>query len=143
MDNKTPSPTEHAEQAALFRWAEFESHNKPMLKLLAAVPNGANKSMATAMKFKREGLRAGFPDIIFAYPCGGYCGLFIELKRKTKSHTTDEQKWWLTSLALVGYKTALCHGFEEARQVILEYLELPVHIECFTRRKALADMDLV
>lgn len=124
------SSTEHDEQVALFRWAEVSRHRYPQLKLMFAIPNGYNKSMAGAMKAKREGLKAGVPDI-FLPTLGAskvlgrkYYGLFVEMKRlKPKGKTSPEQREWIAALAGNGYAVHVCWGWEAARDVIIDYLE--------------------
>ncbi|MBF0384149.1 MAG: hypothetical protein HQL69_24315, partial [Magnetococcales bacterium] len=66
------SPSEHNEQAALFEWASISSKAIPELNLLAAIPNGGHRLKATAGKMKAEGVKAGFPDIIFPVARGGF-----------------------------------------------------------------------
>ena len=84
-------PTEHQEQAAFFAQAAYLLTHE-QYELLYAIPNGANKSLTARMKFQREGLKAGVPDVSFDYPASGYHGLRIEFKRRKKSKTSEDQK---------------------------------------------------
>jgi hypothetical protein len=127
--------TEHQEQAALFSWANMQTGKYPELRLMFAVPNGSNKSMAAAVKFKAEGLKSGVPDIFLPVARGTSHGLFIEMKqRKVKQDTkrnvkgqypkiSDEQKAWLTALSAQGYSAWVAFGAEEAKDIILTYLK--------------------
>ena len=116
-------PTEAEEQAALFQWAKLVEGSKPQLRLLYAIPNGGSRHKLEAANLKRQGLKAGVPDICLAYPCGVYHGLYIELK-VGKNKPSDLQKEWLTNLRAAGYMTAVCYGFQEAKDMIEKYLKL-------------------
>lgn len=116
-------PSEAEEQAALFQWAELAKGSKPQLRLLYAIPNGGSRHRLEAANLKRQGLKAGVPDICLAYPCGVYHGLYIELK-VGKNKPSDLQKEWLNNLRAAGYMTAVCYGFQEAKDMIEKYLKL-------------------
>jgi len=75
-------PSEHESQAAVVAWAKENESKWPELKLLYAIPNGYNKSMASAIKAKKEGLRAGIPDLCLPVARGPFIGLYIEMKKK-------------------------------------------------------------
>lgn len=116
-------PTEGEEQAALFEWAKLlEGRIKP-LRLLYAIPNGGSRHRLEAANLKRQGVRAGVPDICLPYPSGGYSALYIELK-VGKNKTSEKQDRWLESLNAAGNKAIVCYGFEEAKNAIEEYLGL-------------------
>lgn len=120
--------SEHAHQALLFQWAEVASGRMPELKLLFAIPNFAGRlGKATAMhgaRLKREGRKKGVPDMLLPIPRGTYHGLFVELKAKG-GRPTPEQREWLHALQDAGYAAHLCVGWEDARQCIESYLQLP------------------
>lgn len=117
-------PTETVEQQNLISWWDVwsEAHGVDH-RTLFSIPNGSHKSPAAAMKFKREGLRKGVPDLMLARPSGGFSGLFIELKRLRGSTTSPEQLEMIQLLLEQGYRTVVCKGFEAARVAIEEYLE--------------------
>lgn len=110
--------TEHQEQCLVIAWAETH----PIAKHIVAVPNGANKSPAAAAKFKREGLRAGYPDLILDYASGGFYGLKIEMKRTKGGVVSPEQKKWEQILLANGYAYYTCRGADAAIKAIREYL---------------------
>lgn len=118
---KVRNDIEHKEQVKLFEWAKLQSAKHPQLTMMFAIPNGSNKSMAQAVKFKAEGLKAGVPDIFLAIPIGGSYGLFIEMK-SPKGKLSENQKEWIALLLSSGYKCAVCYSFDEAKKVITEYL---------------------
>lgn len=120
-----PAAREHAEQSALFRWAEVAGRADPRLQLLYAVPNGlAASSTGEAARAKKAGLRSGVPDACLPVPSGGYHGLYVELKRRdgVPSDVTANQKIWLARLADQGYRALVAYGWDQARTEILAYL---------------------
>lgn len=119
------TPHEHDEQKALMKWAEWADKQLEKLKLLHAIPNGGQRNKVTAAKLKAEGVKPGVPDLSLPVARGKYHGLYIELKRRKGGRVSDEQKWWIVALKAEGYQAEVCHGFDEAKQVILDYLSLP------------------
>ena len=116
---KQPIPTEHQEQCMLFQWAAW----KPELRLMHAIPNGGKRDIRTAALMKAEGVKPGVPDIFLPLPRGGCHGLYIELKRRKGGIVSKEQAAWMAALAAQGYRCAVCHGWEMARDEILDYLK--------------------
>lgn len=57
-----------------------------------SVPNGGKRDVITAVKLKREGLRAGVPDIVVVTSVPSRT-IFLELKSKTGSLSKPQQKW--------------------------------------------------
>ncbi len=127
---KLPIPTEHQEQCRVIDWFDLYAPTKGIdPRLLFAIPNGADKSMGQAMKFKREGLRAGMLDLMLAVPqldSGGfpyaYAGLFVELKRSHGAKVRDEQTEYCHLLTAQGYKCVIALGADQAIKAITEYL---------------------
>lgn len=113
---------EAIEQSQLMKWACFEAGKYPELTLLFHIPNGGSRNKIEAANLKKQGVKAGVPDLCLPVPKGKYHGLFIEMKAG-KNKATEKQKEWLNNLRKQGYCTALCYGFEEACDVILKYLK--------------------
>ena len=117
--------SEHSEQVALVAWAKDNENWIPALKLLFAIPNGGKRK--TGWWEVSEGLKKGVPDLFLAVPKpahrGGMAGLFIEMKFN-KNKCTPAQEDWLERLHCQGYATTVCYSFEEARDTILDYLEV-------------------
>ena len=109
MTRAMQGPCEEIEQTCLFRWAALESVAHPELALLHAIPNGGKRSKSEAARMKAAGVKPGVPDMFLPVAREGCHGLDIELKR-------------LEALARQGYKTALCHGWDAAREEIQRYL---------------------
>lgn len=125
MAANLPVASEHAEQAALFRWAAVMAPSRPGLELLFAIPNGmAASSLKEARKIKREGMRPGVVDTCLPVPRGRYHGLFLEMKRSNgvPSDLTANQRWWIERLTAQGYLATWAPGWEKASQIILNYL---------------------
>jgi hypothetical protein len=91
-------------------------------KILFAVANGGLRNIREAAKLKREGVRKGVPDLMLSYPNKSYPGLYIEMKFGD-GVLSKEQNEIKEMLTLVGYKVSVCYSFEEAKQVIEDYLD--------------------
>lgn len=115
--------SESAEQQALFEWAELMKTRHPELALLYHVPNGGQRAAATAARLKAEGVKAGVPDVCLPAPKGVFHGLYIEMKAG-KNKPTPLQLWWLEQLKKQGYFTAVAYSFNEAAEIITQYLKL-------------------
>lgn len=113
--------SESREQQSLFEWAVWMSGRYPDLELLYHIPNEGKRSRATGGRMKREGMRAGVPDVCLPVPRGKYCGLYIEMK-SASGKVTENQKGWLEKLKQAGHCTRVCYSFEEARDLLLNYL---------------------
>lgn len=121
---KGKTANEDIEQETLMQWTVYAMGMYPELKLLYHVPNGGKRNTAEAAHLKRQGVKAGVPDLCLPVPRGNYHGLYTEMKAKS-NQPTEEQIQWLESLSAQGYKTAVCWGYEAARSVIESYLQLP------------------
>lgn len=115
---KAPTPTEHEEQVTLFTW--FRMRYAGML--MYAIPNGGARSSITGARLRDEGVLAGVPDIFLPCPSGGKHGLYIEMKRQKGGRVSAPQKAVMQALRMQGYEVAVCHGWQEARGCIEQYL---------------------
>jgi hypothetical protein len=117
-------PTEHHEQVALMRWAEYSLGIYPALRWLHAIPNaGAGAQRGQAGKMKAEGTKPGVPDLCLPVPRRCYHGAYIEMKRIKGSATSAEQREWRAHLEASGYAYCLAKGFEQARDFLMAYLD--------------------
>jgi hypothetical protein len=89
-----------------------------------AIPNGGHRHVAVAARMKDEGVKPGVPDLCIAIPRGSRHGLYLELKATgtTASAVSKEQREWIARLRTAGYAAEVAHGFEQATQIIEEYL---------------------
>lgn len=115
------TPLESEEQQTFFEIAQHIL-TPVQYQLLFAVPNGGKRHIRTAINLKREGVKPGVPDIIFAYPWGRYHGMFIEMKRRKGGVVSEDQKTMMYWLHEVGYYTTVCKGCDEAVEEIKKYL---------------------
>jgi hypothetical protein len=93
---------------------------------------GSNLSIAQAGKMKSLQGDRGFPDLVIYEKRGGFGALALEIKaegvklyKRNGEPTTDhirEQRDCLLQLHLRGYQTGFAIGFDNARQVIDEYM---------------------
>lgn len=140
-------PLESVEQQHLVAWADATPLELPFERLnsagdrsrcehigdlLFAIPNGGSRRKLTgrvsleALRMRREGVRAGVPDLMLAIPSGSWHGLYIEMKRRERSasRVSPDQKDWLERLRRRGYRAEVCYGAKEAIALIREYLGL-------------------
>jgi len=129
---------ENGAQEALFSWCDIQRHKYPELKLLYHVPNGGKRDARTAQALKRQGVKAGVPDLCLPVARGGWHGLYIELK-VGKNKPTEHQREWLKSLRHQDYATAVCYGWEEAAETLASYLDSGLLLETAATAAALAD----
>ena len=141
----TKTPLETVEQQLVVTWADHTLYQDPLLNklykvglMLFAVPNGGSRARSKrvrgvsieALRMKREGVRAGVPDLFLAIPVTQgdkvFHGLFIEMKRKRKSDSSvsEEQLDWQQRLQERGYASEICYGHQAAIDTIKAYLSL-------------------
>ncbi len=128
--SNAPSPerytlggSEDSHQIALMIWAQTVTKLHPELKWMFAIPNGGSRHKAEAGKLKAMGVKAGVPDIFLPVSRGSQAGLWIELKKPVVGKVSSEQNEWLEYLRTQGYAAAICYGWTEARDIILNYLK--------------------
>jgi len=116
---------EEDEQRSLFEWVNWMSGRIPELELLLHIPNGGKRNKLEAIRLKREGVRAGVPDLFLPVARGKYHGMFVELKAG-KGKPTNPQKEWIRRLNEQGYHALVINGWEAAAKAIMEYLRMEV-----------------
>lgn len=114
--------TEDSQQRALICYCG-QQNKYPELKRIFAIPNGGFRNIREAAKFKTTGTRSGVPDLFLPIARGKWHGLFVELKKVKGGVTSPEQKDWIAFLRGQGYGAIVCHGWIEARDHIIQYLE--------------------
>ena len=107
--------TEAEAQETVVEWCEW--HHLPVF----AIPNGGKRNAAEAAHMKRQGVRAGVPDLCIPIAKGKYHGLYIEMK-VGRNKPTALQMEWLTRLRDNGYAAFVCYGADNAIACIREYL---------------------
>lgn len=105
----------------MFTWAAYQLGTFPELDLIYHVPNGGRRNKFEAAKLKRQGVKAGVPDVVLPVARAGFHGLYIELKYGKNKPTADQKKW-IARLKEQGYKAITCYGWREAANEIENYL---------------------
>lgn len=115
--------TEAQHQSALIKWSQLPQIRAryPELKLLHHIPNGGRRDPIEAKHLKAQGVKPGVPDLCLPVARGTYHGLYIEMKTET-GRPSDNQKWWIKELNDQKYKAVICHGWEEAKKCLTDYL---------------------
>lgn len=119
---RRPVQHEAVEQELLFRWVGYMSGKYPELELLYHIPNGGSRNRIEAANLKRQGVKAGVPDLCLPVPRREWHGLYIEMKAG-KNTTTEKQEEWISALRGQGYVAEVCYGWERAAEVITKYIE--------------------
>jgi len=107
------APLEREEQITFCNYLDF------MNILYFAVPNGGSRNEREAKNLKKEGVKAGVPDMVVILE--GQC-LFVEMKRVKGSTTSKEQKVWIETLTALGHHAKVCKGAKEAIEFVEAYL---------------------
>ncbi len=121
---KNTSPYEEWEQEMYFKWVYANEAEHPKLRLINASMNGMRVGPKTRAKLKKQGMRAGFPDIDIPITSGSFSGLKIELKRVKGGTVSPIQKEVHALLVDEGYKVVVCRGWVRAVDETIEYLGL-------------------
>lgn len=118
-------PTESQEMEMLARYLDAKGYT------WCHVPNEGLRNPRTGARLKRQGMKAGVPDVLIfdrmvvrdgeihmdKRPLA-YSGLAIELKRKIGGFVSLNQARWAVALRFCGWAVYVCGGFDEARLVI-------------------------
>lgn len=110
--------TETQEQKQLIQWCRTD----PRFQFLFHIPNESVGGQGWMVRNRQMGVKAGVPDLFYPVPANGYHGLFIEMKAKT-GRLDPKQKRWIEILEAFGYKCVVVHGWEKARDALLEYVK--------------------
>lgn len=124
-----PCLTEHQEQAILISLCDKHKATYPDAVHLFAIPNaggykgGYKSNGGHVSKMLVEGMRPGVPDLFLPSACGGYHGLFVEMKRVHGGVVSPQQKEWHAILERKGYLVAIASGANDAWLMIRNYLD--------------------
>ena len=115
---KLPEQSESHLQQQCFRWMAYQYPKS----VCFAVPNGGKRNIREAVKFKREGVKAGVADIILLQPNKTHHALCIELKAKSGKQS-PEQIEFQKAVELQGYDYKIIRDFDSFEKLITEYLK--------------------
>lgn len=88
--------------------------------IIAAVPNGGFRNAREAAIMQREGILAGFADLVVIARRNV---LFLEMKT-TKGQQSDKQKEFQNKVSELGFEYIICRSFEQARLAIERWLKV-------------------
>lgn len=89
--------------------------------IIAAIPNGGDRTASERVRLHQEGVMAGMPDLCVLEACGGFHGLFIEMKTAT-GRQSNEQKALQLTLNANGYLCVVARSADEGFETIKRYL---------------------
>lgn len=113
-------PNEHQVQSAFFDLVRWKY---PRCELIYAVPNGGFRHKRTAMKLKREGVKAGVWDVSVDIPADNIHGMKIEFK-VGKKLLTEEQHKMQNAYMKIGYFCTIEFDAEKALKSLDDYLSM-------------------
>ena len=87
-----------------------------------AIPNGGYRNKKTAVELKAEGVKSGVSDICLPVARCKKHELYIEMKRTKGGKLSKSQEKFIADVKNQGYAAVACFGFEEAKAIILQYL---------------------
>ncbi len=118
--------SEAEQQEAVIDWCNTMALNPEYkdLEFIYHCPNGGSRNKAEANNLKRQGVKAGVPDLFLPVGRGGYFGLYIEMKWG-KNTPTEEQIIWLKFLREHNYACWVVHSAKVAIDCLEQYIKMP------------------
>ena len=104
---------EDLDQINVVNWFRFQYKDV----LIYHCPNGGRRNVREAVKLQRMGVVAGIPDLYVPK-----WHLWIEMKKKKGGTLSKEQKEIIAYLQSIGDTVLVCRGFEEAKEMIMEFV---------------------
>lgn len=117
MRRCTAGMSEAQEQAAVVEYCELRGI--PVYH----IPNEGRRSPRGGAALRRQGLRAGVPDLCVPVARGRYHSLYIEMKAGG-GKVSPAQAEWITLLRSHGMCAAVCYGSRNAAALIDRYMAL-------------------
>lgn len=120
---KRPQATKHKPrheeskiQQAVVQWFRLQYPKY----IIAAVPNGGYRNSKEAVIMQREGILAGFSDLIIIAQRNV---LFLEMKTK-KGCQSEKQKEFQHKVTQLGFEYVICRSFEQSVLAIERWLKV-------------------
>jgi hypothetical protein len=114
-------------QIALIEWIKLQY---PITaNFIIKIDNEGRRSPMGHSLSIQSGLHIGASDLFIAYPCGGYHGLFLEIKREkwrltpSQKEHVDRQLAFIDKMKSQGYQGQLGIGLVECMKIVKHYLE--------------------
>ena len=95
--------------------------------IIAAIPNGGDRTASERVRLHSEGVLAGMPDLCVLEAKNGFHGLFVEMKTDIGKVSIKQSDIKL-QLNAKGYKAVVARSAAEAIKTIEEYLNGTQHI---------------
>ncbi len=109
--------TEHIDQVKVVQ--HFRAFYPDII--IAAIPNGGDRTASERVRLHSEGVLAGMPDLCVLEPKNGFHALFVEMKTKAGVVSTKQSAVGL-QLNAKGYRAVVAKSAAEAIKTIEEYL---------------------
>ncbi len=109
-------PTEEYEQIVFVTWLLNKGYR------VSGSANGGSRHLLEAVKLKRMGVSAGYPDVFVPLTTPKYAGFYVEMKRLKGGKVQRNQLEWLEYLRGQGYYAEVARGSEEAKEMFHSYL---------------------
>ena len=113
---------EHAEQVKLVQRVRAFYPDV----IIAAIPNGGDRTASERVRLHGEGVLAGMPDLCVLKRSKGFGGLFVEMKTKAGVVSSKQSAVGL-QLNAKGYRAVVARSAAEAIKTIEEYLNGSQH----------------
>nr|DAQ40644.1 MAG TPA: Nuclease [Caudoviricetes sp.] len=111
-----PRHEESKIQQAVVRWFRLQYPKY----IIAAVPNGGYRNTKEAAIMQREGILAGFSDLMII---AQHNVLFVEMKTKDGLQS-DKQKEFQNKVSRLGFEYIICRSFEQSVLAIERWLKV-------------------
>ncbi len=97
--------------------------------IIAAIPNGGDRTASERVRLHSEGVLAGMPDLCVLEAKNGFHALFVEMKTKAGVVSAKQSAVGL-QLNAKGYRSVVARSAAEAIKTIEEYLNGKTKEEC-------------
>lgn len=118
-----------SEYGVAAKWDGIDRMWAEPLEWFHAIPNGGSRgddARSRAIRgaaLRAEGVKAGIADTFLPYPCKGFHGLYIEMKKPGAAGKASQEQLAFGSYARqIGYVWCVCDTWDKAFAALSEYL---------------------
>ncbi len=112
---KRPRHIESQLQQSAVTWFRLQYPNL----LIAAIPNGGLRNVREASIMRKEGVLAGFSDLVVIGPCNV---LFVEMKTP-QGRLSQFQKLFKDKIKSLGFEYIVCRSLEQFVQAVRHWVK--------------------